>query len=56
MLNYGELIDPTGGALYFASQLDSWFHSMIRKGEFIETHREGGHKFYFWKSGKKHYE
>ena len=56
MLNYGEVFDPTGGALYFASQLDWWFHSMIRKGEFIETHRESGHKFYFWKSKKKHYE
>jgi spore germination cell wall hydrolase CwlJ-like protein len=53
MLNFGEVIDPTGGALYFASQTDWWFNSMIRRGEFIETHREGGHKFYFWKGKKK---
>ena len=56
MLSFGEIIDPTGGALYFASQTDWWFNSMIRRGELVETHRESGHKFYFWKSKKKNYE
>ena len=56
MLNFGEVIDPTKGALFFASRLDGWFTSMIRRRKLIETHREGGHRFYFWKSGKKHYE
>lgn len=56
MLNFGEIIDPTGGALYFASQTDWWFNSMIKRGELVETHRESGHKFYFWKSKKKNHE
>jgi spore germination cell wall hydrolase CwlJ-like protein len=43
---YTEELDPTRGATYFASGLDSWFRAMINKGMLIETHRSGGHMFF----------
>lgn len=56
LIDYQEWYDPTKGAQFFASKLDWYFMSMIRKGYFIETVRIGGHRFYRWDDKKPYYE